>query len=111
MVRWAVLPVDLVRALTNYNRIRWLDQGKEPSFVYCAGVYHGLCGGLFYTTVGKFPLATEDILHNRVLISTGYVAASYATEQYRGTYIAATSSFLGLGSTLGSGTYTLDPLP
>ncbi|KAE9381157.1 hypothetical protein N431DRAFT_322617, partial [Stipitochalara longipes BDJ] len=66
----------------------WLDQGKAPAFIYCAGVYHGLCGGLFYTT----------------LIYIGYVAASYATEQHRGKYIAATSSFIGLGSAVGSGT-------
>ena len=54
---WSVLfyTIDLVK-LKDFE-IRWLDSGRTAAFAYFAAVLHGICAGLFYTTIGSYPMA------------------------------------------------------
>ena len=51
---WSVLfyLIDLVKLKEFENR--WLDSGRTAAFAYFAAVFHGVCAGLFYTTIGLY---------------------------------------------------------
>jgi hypothetical protein len=82
----------------------WLDKGAGVPFAYIAGIWHGICAALLYSSTGKilcFQLSIETC--GVFLTFPGYIVSSYSSESNRGRYIASLWASLALGSAVGAG--------